>query len=204
MITSDILPLVSRKEYKSLKSFYPEEILQLVGENEKAEIEVNGVVYTAKLDTQRLLSFKKSVKCSKCGRVGTIISLDNHISSPNSLTPHFNLYCVEDGKFLLMTRDHIVPLKKNGKNSEDNSQTLCEFCNSIKGANCERYLPNSVQNCCEITVVEKILLDHSIRWDSIEQPRMSHIMFFYEQHRGGRGRRKISAEWNRKSSELRF
>ena len=43
---------------------------------------------------------------------------------------HYNLYNDEG---LLFTHDHIIPTSRGGTNTLDNSQTLCEKCNSIKG-----------------------------------------------------------------------
>jgi 5-methylcytosine-specific restriction endonuclease McrA len=50
--------------------------------------------------------------------------------------PHFNLYChkPEEGEnMVLMTKDHIVPKSKGGKNHISNMQTMCCHCNSTKG-----------------------------------------------------------------------
>lgn len=49
-------------------------------------------------------------------------------------TPHLNLYhFTERGGYLLMTRDHILPVAWNGDDSVENLQTMCAQCNQAKG-----------------------------------------------------------------------
>ena len=48
------------------------------------------------------------------------------------------LYAVnENGIEVLMTKDHIIPVSKGGKNILSNYQTMCELCNLEKGNNME-------------------------------------------------------------------
>ena len=49
-----------------------------------------------------------------------------------------NLYAIdENGKEVLMTKDHILPKSKGGKDEIDNYQTMCIRCNEAKGNNLE-------------------------------------------------------------------
>jgi len=80
--------------------------------------------------SNRLKLFGKSLKCVKCGVFGKIIRLERHNDSE---TPHFNLYAIKDGKYILMTKDHIVPTSRNGVNHMSNFQVMCTDCNRQKG-----------------------------------------------------------------------
>lgn len=73
--------------------------------------------------------YQKGCTCATCGKVGEYFELD---LGDNSSRKHFNLYA-EDGT--LMTKDHIVPKKRGGKDTVSNMQTMCVDCNRRKGAN---------------------------------------------------------------------
>ena len=81
--------------------------------------------------SQRYELFKKKKRCVCCGRLGSIISLEQ--SNNRIPTFHFNFYCMEKGKAILMTKDHIIPKSKGGRNHRSNYQTMCQFCNLKKG-----------------------------------------------------------------------
>lgn len=75
--------------------------------------------------------FTKGLKCSCCGIEGKYFGKEK---SFNSKRYHMNLYAVdENGEEVLMTKDHIVPRSKGGKNHISNYQTLCVKCNKEKG-----------------------------------------------------------------------
>lgn len=71
--------------------------------------------------------YQKGVTCVCCGKVGTHFRL---CGSGNANRRHFNLFA-DDGS--LMTKDHIRPKSKDGKNTVPNLWTMCERCNSAKG-----------------------------------------------------------------------
>jgi len=112
-------------------AMYPaEDILSSVGEKTEMEIKVDGKVYLVKLGSLRLRTFKENDTCVCCGRVGTVMGLDLPIGSPR---PHFNLYHKDKkGKRTLMTKDHIIPKSRGGKNHISNMQTMCCDCNLKK------------------------------------------------------------------------
>ena len=81
------------------------------------------------------LFFTKGFKCVKCGIEGKYFAKERDPSS-NSNKYHLNLYALdENGKEVLMTKDHIIPKSKGGKNKLENYQTMCCRCNNNKGDN---------------------------------------------------------------------
>ena len=91
---------------------------------------------------------EKGVKCVHCGREGTVFILER--SQVRDISPHFNLYAVEEnGKLILMTRDHIVPKSRGGKDEMSNYQPLCTKCNCKKGSRTEEELfaPKTMEAC---------------------------------------------------------
>jgi len=86
--------------------------------------------HRVKTYSQRYELFKKSLICVACGCVGIVMKLQK--TDPESISAHFNLYTTED---ILMTKDHIVPKSRGGKNILSNYQTMCAECNEAKGNN---------------------------------------------------------------------
>ena len=120
-----------------LGEFVPEEVLSFVG-NKKQQYQINDKVYHVKMNSHRYFIFKKSLQCVSCGIMGSKMILEQHT---NDKSPHFNLYAVEDNKLILMTKDHIQPKSKGGKDVLDNYATMCEICNNLKAnylLNCEQ------------------------------------------------------------------
>lgn len=74
--------------------------------------------------------YNKGIKCSKCGIEGKYFMLEPHAGDEETNIRHFNLYTA-DG--ILMTKDHIIPRSKGGKNHISNYQTMCCSCNEKKG-----------------------------------------------------------------------
>ena len=198
------LPKVSHKGYIHWKSFLPEEIIPLIGEDTKKEFTVGDQTFIVNLSSGRLQCFTKSLTCVKCGRVGNIMSLDSFKSTSQEPSAHINLYCQEGDKFYLMTKDHIVPKAKGGKDCVSNYQTMCEICNAHKGSNQDRQFEICMRDFKELTEVEEALEQQNLKYHIIEQGKGSRIMRFYRQTKPGKARRKTVAEWNRETNELFF
>jgi hypothetical protein len=77
--------------------------------------------------------FNNSITCVTCGIGGSYFALEKikHGSTTNRY--HANLYAVKDGEEVLMTKDHIIPKSKGGKDHQSNLQTMCHVCNQKKG-----------------------------------------------------------------------
>lgn len=95
---------------------------------------LNGQLIRVKTRSQRYRLFYQNRKCVCCGRKGNTLSLEiNHESlNRNESSFHFNLYCKEGDNYILMTKDHIIPRAKGGKDNMVNYQTMCSECNSLK------------------------------------------------------------------------
>jgi 5-methylcytosine-specific restriction endonuclease McrA len=110
----------------------PEEIWPYVlNKNEKGHPRPQRYPYedlTINTDSTRLRCFAKNPSCVCCGITGTVILLEKHLEEDN---PHFNLYA-EAPELVLMTKDHIKPKSKGGRDIGSNFQTMCTICNRIK------------------------------------------------------------------------
>lgn len=78
---------------------------------------------------------KKGCVCVSCGLVGTFFAKEKFKNETNY---HFNLYGITpEGNEMMLTKDHIYPKSKGGKDHLDNFQTMCSKCNEEKGAKVE-------------------------------------------------------------------
>ena len=91
--------------------------------------------FNIKTNSERYILFKeKGTNCISCGAVGEFFILEQTLdpSNINNLF-HFNLYAFTKNKNLvLMTKDHIIPISKGGKNKIENYQPMCKPCNEKK------------------------------------------------------------------------
>lgn len=93
-----------------------------------------------KVRSDRLLLFKrKGVVCVACGLEGKYFVKEKN---PADKHWHFNLYGVTpEGEEVLMTKDHIKPKSKGGKDALYNYQTMCITCNGDKGDTMPKKVP---------------------------------------------------------------
>ncbi len=114
--------------------------LERKSKDRKREFLVNGVQkHSVNMTSWRYWVFKhKGIVCGCCGKKGAFFSLEKGSNQPKTLPYHFNLYDGDpndENTWVLMTKDHIIPKSKNGKDHLDNFQTLCTICNCLKGDN---------------------------------------------------------------------
>lgn len=119
------------------------DILPLLGNNPTSQepgrskhqfILPDGEVVRVKINTLRLQVLKDNQTCVWCGRTGNLFQLERVLPTES---PHLNLYHHDPRNgisLLLMTQDHILPVSKGGKDNLDNLWTMCEACNTAKGA----------------------------------------------------------------------
>lgn len=89
-----------------------------------------------KSNSQRYQTFfTKGLRCVTCGIEGRFFAKEKTV---NDQRYHLNLYAVNpNGQEVLMTKDHIIPQSRGGKNTLDNYQTMCVVCNTRKGNRCD-------------------------------------------------------------------
>lgn len=85
--------------------------------------------YTINMNRDNLKLFFRNHTCVKCGIEGQYFAME----STGNDNLHFNLYALKDGREVLITKDHILPKSKGGKDIMSNYQTMCTTCNSAKG-----------------------------------------------------------------------
>jgi 5-methylcytosine-specific restriction endonuclease McrA len=112
------------------------EVMELLSDekrNPQDYVEMQGV--QVKVTSQRYPVFKRSLKCcvDGCENVGSFFAIERPVFPPTAKY-HLNLYALDkEGKEVLMTKDHIIPRSKGGKNIQSNYQTMCTLCNAKKG-----------------------------------------------------------------------
>lgn len=72
-----------------------------------------------------------NLRCVSCGIEGRFFSVER---MKNTRYYHLNLYgTAPEGHRVLITKDHIVPKSKGGRNLLSNLQVMCAYCNNAKG-----------------------------------------------------------------------
>jgi len=122
------------REYKHYGLFYPDDVLRKVSPStDTKDLEINNIKHRVNFKSLRLQCFKRSRVCIKCGKIGTIMSLDKFRKESKLPHAHFNLYAEgPEGILTIMTKDHIIPKSKGGKDHLSNLQTMCIVCNMKK------------------------------------------------------------------------
>jgi len=118
-------PKYNVKGYYRIGVFNTQEVLPFVSKISKTKKYMGHDVY---MNSLRYLTFvEKGLSCVECGITGKYFALER-----NGGNFHFNLYGIRDGGEVLMTKDHIVPKSKKGKNGLNNLQPMCTTCNHKK------------------------------------------------------------------------
>lgn len=150
-----------------IANFSVEEIIPLIG-LDKPRIQLG--VHSVKAASLRLECFRRNQTCVWCKRKGTVFVLEKHGKGrrkggincfvkdcqtcffhaekeyANGDSPHLNLYHVNRvGGLILMTKDHIMPRSRGGKDAIDNLQTMCRECNQSKGSDIPIIFPQQIQ-----------------------------------------------------------
>jgi HNH endonuclease len=114
-------------------SYVSEKLIPSRRSRDRVRISFNGDLVN--VNSWRLITFKvKGLKCAQCGIEGKYFVKERSNGEIKSQFYHFNLYAIDsEGMEVLMTKDHIVPRSKGGKNHISNLQTMCFICNEKKG-----------------------------------------------------------------------
>jgi hypothetical protein len=110
----------------------PEAILPLAGDH-YVDFEVGGDRYHVNMEGTRYRVFSVSLSCYKCGLTGTVLRLEYDRNPSGEIEAHFNLYAPQNGRWTLMTQDHVIPRAKGGADNDGNLRTMCSPCNTKKG-----------------------------------------------------------------------
>lgn len=96
-----------------------------------------GVVSLRMRTFGRAASSKSGIHCKACGLKATHFAVEGF---KGSLLPseHVNLYGIKDGEEVLFTQDHVLPKSRGGKDNLNNSQVMCQPCNSRKGSRSDK------------------------------------------------------------------
>ena len=91
-----------------------------------SEAEQNFDGHMVKMSSQRYQLFaSKGVHCVTCGVEGKFFGLEK-MSNDEGSRYHFNLYGFDGyGEEVLITKDHIIPKSRGGKNTLANYQPMC-------------------------------------------------------------------------------
>ena len=110
---ADILPHIRRPTKSD-----PKPVLDLDGDEVK--------VYSLRLRTFK----EKGLRCVTCGVEGTHFYKER---ATQDVRWHINLWGVTpDGVEVMLTKDHIQPRAKGGRDRMDNMQPMCRPCNIAK------------------------------------------------------------------------
>lgn len=128
----DLAKMKDRKRLIHLGCFELDEVFPFVtSEETKKEYNVGDKSYIVRMNSDRYHVFKDNINCVACGLAGSKMILD---MNPGDTSPHFNMYAEEDGRLVLMTKDHKLAKSKGGTDKLDNYVTCCATCNNLKGA----------------------------------------------------------------------
>lgn len=109
------------------------EVLPLIGPKQWKTLILGQLVNVSSVRLQMFTT--KGCSCVRCGITGTFFAVERSFIQAETDKPyHVNLYALrEDGKEILMTKDHIIPASLDGPDSLANMQPMCEPCNTNKG-----------------------------------------------------------------------
>ena len=119
-----------RKKPKGIKTLSWKKLLKDIDGDLSIGISISGKSTRARMNSHRFALFRENNKCVCCGITGCTVLVEMHDGDES---PHLNLYAESGGDLVLMTRDHIHPRCRGGKDHLSNYQTMCSVCNSLKG-----------------------------------------------------------------------
>lgn len=112
-----------------------QEVFQAIKDGHN-QVYLTGTNQSIDLTSLRIKNFyQHGIACVSCGIIGQFFASEVTTSSDDyaDMKHHLNLYALdENGKEVLMTKDHILAKSSGGKDSIDNMQPMCCLCNSAK------------------------------------------------------------------------
>ena len=110
--------------------------------------------------------FRQSLKCCRCGIVGSIMLLETDAcvykgtlaKNKPLYSAHWNLYAVlSTGALRLMTQDHIIPKSLGGPTTLANLRTMCARCNHARGNMFDR--PGRQQHADDVEFAKRFFIN---------------------------------------------
>jgi len=119
-------------EIKQIKVFSPKQVFKLINDSEeRVSVKVRNRIFEVKMNSDRYRVFQQNPSCVACGITGSKFILE---CSSDYTIAYFNFYAEEDGKDVLMTKDHILAKAYGGKDHITNYATCCSICNALKAS----------------------------------------------------------------------
>ena len=129
--------MVQKKHTKPGK-IDPQQVFDLMGDGTKKYI--SAVFFNEEVNLGTLnvrMHFHKGIDCiMDCGAKGAYFKMERSPGPPHILYSewHLNLYAIDNnGREVLMTKDHRHPKSKGGLDTLDNLDPMCTVCNCRKG-----------------------------------------------------------------------
>lgn len=123
---------IGRQDKLEVLGEFPISTLLLAKNGGTHKFKYGNKTYSVRMNNNRYKMFNRSMQCVACGTSGKRLFLERF--QHGDRTPHFNLYAVEKGELVLMTKDHFLPRSCGGGNRQENLATMCFVCNQIKGS----------------------------------------------------------------------
>lgn len=131
-IQAKVAKLRERRKTLQLGHFAVSDVLPFIRcDDSKREYRIGDKLYKTRMNSQRYFVFRENPHCAACGLEGTLMVLEQN---PHDKNPHFNLYAIENGVQIMMTKDHVLPKAFGGEDRHSNYQTMCAVCNGLKGS----------------------------------------------------------------------
>lgn len=125
---------IGRQDKLEVLGEFPLSTLLLAKKGGTHKFKCGNKTYSVKMNSSRYKTFLKSMSCVACGAVGKRLFLER-FQNEKGAPPFFNMYAVEQGELVQMTKDHSVPKAMGGRDRRENLNTMCFVCNQLKGSN---------------------------------------------------------------------
>ena len=101
------------------------------------DIEIPEGKFSAYVNSERYLIFQaRGLSCVSCGRKANVCLFSLPGKDQKDNRGHFNFFIKEGDNYTLMTKDHIIPKAKGGKDVLANYVPMCQECNTQKSSKC--------------------------------------------------------------------
>lgn len=113
--------------FDRMKNFYDSGVSQ----SKTYRVDFDG--YLANIASLRLKTFyQKGICCIECGIKAEYFALEKDYKNSKMEFYHLNLYGLKGDKEILFTHDHTHARSLGGEDKIENTETMCEECNSLK------------------------------------------------------------------------